>query len=227
MVNVKINGKWDILLPKHRADRPDWYTEKGWERKRLDSMHKHLGKNDVMFYIGAEEGEMPALCQMWGAKVAMFEPNPKVWPNIKYIWDVNKLEAPLFCYQGFASDRTNDDRDHNFHKFPECVNGEVIGDHSFMELRNRNTYEVKVDDVPLIPTALSIDVEGSEWQVLKGAEKTLKKHHPKIWLSLHPEFMYEHFKLYAYDCRNWIKDRGYKEILIDYQHEVHLLYLPL
>ena len=43
MVSAKLNGKFDIILPKHRADRPEWYTEKGWERNRLDSMYENIG----------------------------------------------------------------------------------------------------------------------------------------------------------------------------------------
>jgi hypothetical protein len=30
---------------------------------------KTLAKGDVVYYVGAEEGEMVALCQMWGAEV--------------------------------------------------------------------------------------------------------------------------------------------------------------
>ncbi len=40
MIKCKINGKFDIILPKHRADRPEWYTDNGWKKKRLEHMHK-------------------------------------------------------------------------------------------------------------------------------------------------------------------------------------------
>ena len=44
MVKAVINGEFEIMLPKHRADRPEWYTEKGWEKPRLKSMHEKIGK---------------------------------------------------------------------------------------------------------------------------------------------------------------------------------------
>lgn len=219
-----INGKWEIILPNHRADRPEWQIENGgWEKARLDSMHKHLGDEDVLFYVGTEEGDMAGLCAMWGAKMVLFEPNPRVWPNIKAIWKANKLEDPFWCLAGFASNKTTPYEIYS--GFPPCADGALIGDHGFKELQDPGDIpQIKIDDIDIIPTAISIDVEGSEWEVLRGAEQTLRKHKPKIWLSLHPEFMWRIYGEYSADLRNWIKDLGYKETLLDYQHECHLFY---
>jgi hypothetical protein len=137
MVPAVLNGKFSIVLPKHRADRPEWYTEKGWEKKRLESMHQYLMEGDTIFYVGSEEGEMPALCQMWGAEVVMFEPNDKVWPNTKVIWDANKLDPPLACFSGFASNRTSSKAPLILGGFPESANGEVIHDHGFKEVEDQ------------------------------------------------------------------------------------------
>ena len=226
MINCRVNGRWDILLPEHRKDI--WGREEGWEKPRLESMHKHLGKDDVLYYIGAEEGDMPALCQMWGARVVMFEPDYKVWANIKAIWKANKLEDP-WCWAGFASDKNSGMALYKgFYKFK----GEIITDHGFMELRNRNAPEITVDKLNddlsynhgLKITALSLDVEGSEWLVLKGAEKTLREYHPKIWLSVHPEIMLDHFGQKQEEMRKWIKSLGYKETFLENDHEIHLFY---
>lgn len=227
MQRVVINGKWGLDLPLHRASRPEWYTEKGWERKRLDSMFEHLGKEDTVFYVGSEEGEMPALCHMWGAKVFMFEPNDKVWPNTKAIWDANTLTPPLGCFVGFASSRTTPGLV-VLNAFPECADGPVISDHGFMNLLDEGAPQIRIDDLvgetKLVPTALSIDVEGSEWEVLKGAELTIKTLKPKIWLSLHPEFLFDKYKKYSYEVRRWLIEIGYREQLLEYEHECHLFY---
>ena len=58
-------------------------------------------------------------------------------------------------------------------------------------------------------------------------QKVMKEFRPKIWLSGHPEFMMMYWKEYLYDLRQFIKGIGYKETLIDYQHEVHLFYEPI
>lgn len=147
MVRAKLNGKYDIILPEHRAERPEWYTDKGWERERLDALHDEIkrqikaGIQPVVYYVGAEEGEMCALCQMWGAEVMMFEPNPLVLPNIRAIWEANELDPPLALFVGFASNVTDLEPPMpnplavGFAKeWPEAAYGELIGNHGFKEL---------------------------------------------------------------------------------------------
>lgn len=229
MIKSLLNGKYEITIPKHRADRPEWYTDTGWERERLDSIHSKLTQGDIVYYVGAEEGEMAALCQIWGAEVILFEPNNLVWPNIKSIWEANNLDAPLAIFNGFAANKDYKVAENFMRIWPQSANGEVIGNHGFKELADPGDIaQVKIDTIVniygTIPTAISLDVEGSEWEVLRGAEQTLNKYKPKIWLSGHPEFLYIHFGEYLGDLRAWIKNIGYKETLLDYQHEVHFYY---
>lgn len=237
MIDSLLNGEFQIILPEHRAKRPQWYTPEGWEKKRLKKLANKIsvgralkGVQHVVYYVGAEEGEMAALCQMWGARVVLFEPNDLVWPNIKAIWDANKLDYPILCFSGFASNHDSKTGEIYAQSFPPSADGEVIGNHGFKELADPGEIpQVKidtlVDQTAIVPTIISLDVEGSEWEVLRGAEKTLREYHPTIFLSLHPEFMYHHFKQHSGDLRKWIKDLGYTEELIDYQHEVHLVYV--
>lgn len=236
MIKAKLNGKWDIVLPKHRADRPEWYTEKGWEKKRLLAFEKEvnrqkkLGVKPVVYYVGAEEGEMCALAAMWGAKVLMFEPNDKVMPNIKAIWEANNLPMDDLFYPGFAGNELRDSQE--LVKVAD-ITGEVIHDHGFKELQAVDITHLPVTKIDTMvektgdaPTIITMDVEGAEFEVLKGAEQTIINHRPTIILSLHPEFLREFWGVYSRDVRNWIIDRRYTEDLIEYEHEVHLIYEP-
>ena len=234
MVTAVLNGKFEITLPKHRADRPEWYTEKGWERKRLDSMYSNLGKGDTIYYVGGEEGEMVALCQIWGSDVVIFEPNPKVWSHYPLLWEYNNLENPVACIPGFASNGNNNLVRIYRNEFPPEAESVIDAAHGFKELHSEGdeygqvTIDSCVYDHGLpVPTAITLDVEGSEWAVLTGAERVLREHRPKIWLSGHPEFMIMYWNKYLWDLRYWLMEIGYKETILDYQHEVHLFYEPI
>jgi FkbM family methyltransferase len=231
MVEAVINGEFEITLPKHRADRPDWYQPHGWEKPRLKHMSENISFKDVMYYVGAEEGEFPALCQMWGAEVVLFEPNPKVWSHFPLLWSANNLDLPLVCIPGFASDKINNLSRIYYNEWPPEVNAEIEIAHGFKELYlEGDTYgQITIDSCVYDhgikpPTAISLDVEGSEWRVLKGAERVIREYKPKIWLSGHPEFMLQQWNESLYNLRQWIKGLGYTEIILDYQHEVHLFY---
>jgi FkbM family methyltransferase len=231
MIKATINGEFEIILPKHRADRPDWYQPHGWEKLRLKSMHENISSEDVVYYVGAEEGEFPALCQMWGAEVVLFEPNPKVWSHFPITWSANNLKIPMVCVPGFASDKINNLARIYYNEWPPEVDNIIEAAHGFKELYlEGETYgQITIDSCVYDhnikpPTAISLDVEGSEWRVLGGAERTIREHKPKIWLSGHPEFMLQQWNESLHDLRQWIKGFGYKETLLDYQHEVHLFY---
>lgn len=242
LVKAKLNQRWELILPEHRADRPEWKELDGWEGPRLLSMSKNIGKGDVVYYVGAELGEMSALCAKWGADTVLFEPNYKSWPSIKQTYEANKLKEPLFNFLGFASNKTQleptkPDTALNL-KFgntedgwPECSKGDIEPAHGFSELVNEadGLPQIKIDDLidrikP--PTVITFDCEGSDWEVLKGAEETLKKYKPIIYASIHPEFMFAQFGEYSGDFRNWIKDFGYEERYLDYMHECHFVYWP-
>lgn len=230
MVNTKINGQYELMLPEHRAMRPEWET--GWEVKRIDTMINTLDEKDILFYIGCEEGDIPALIVKYtNCDIVLFEPNERVYPCIKAIWEGNNTKPPLDFYRGFASDHTLTaiprlkDR-----QFGGINIEDMISDHGFKHLHeNQSAFSVTIDTycniTKLIPTAITLDVEGSEFKVLKGAEKTLKEFKPKIWLSAHPEFMVLHYNQWLAELREYLILLGYREKLLEYpKHELHLYY---
>lgn len=228
MIPTKINNKWELLLPEHRAARPEWPV---WEYARLASINEHLGSHENIVYVGAEEGDLPALVLSFAplSEMTLIEPNGRVFPNIKAIWGANGLPEPR-VFVGFAGKESIGEMILHTGFGSDLFSGEVIGDHGFKELHdNKYLPVIAIDDIPMEKpiTALMIDVEGSEWEVLRGAKRTLREDRPKIWLSGHPEFMMRYWDQYLGDLRNWVKAYGYEERLLAYEHEVHLLYLPI
>jgi hypothetical protein len=137
----------------------------------------------------------------------------------------------MVCIPGFASDKINNLSRVYRKEWPPEVDQIIETAHGFKELYlEGDSYgQITIDSCVYDhkikpPTAICLDVEGSEWRVLGGAERVLKAYKPKIWLSGHPEFMLQQWNESLYNLRQWIKNLGYKETLLDYQHEVHLFY---
>lgn len=230
MIRTTINGKWELLLPKHRACRPEWAT--GWEPERLDAMRAVIGAGDIVFDVGAEEGDMSALYAQWGADTVLFEPNPLVWPNIRAIWESNGLKKPLAHYVGFAGPSTVhheafDAENADVDGWPRCSYGPMIAEHGFQHLAESAHVisSTRIDDVGIIPTVITIDVEGSEWEVLKGAEQTLRDHKPIVFVSVHPEMMYFNHNQGEAELHYWLKGLGYLPKHLAYDHEHHYMFL--
>jgi FkbM family methyltransferase len=234
MIPTTINGQWTLALPTHRAARPEWKT--GWETERIASMFEHIGAGGRIIYdVGAEEGDLPALWASWGNDVVAFEPNAKVWPNIKVIFDANGL-VPLATFSGFAADHDGD-RDVEFIGrresgvlWPTSSYGPVIGDHGFCNLCERpDIPRVKIDTVADVvgpPDAISCDVEGAELRVLLGAERVLREHRPLVWVSVHPQFMMDTHRDTPDDLFAYMTKVGYVAEHLATDHEEHWLFSP-
>lgn len=242
METIKINNKYKIKVLPHRAK---FYNEHpDWEKERFASMRKYIGKHDVVYYIGAEQGEIPALLQKWKAKVLVFEPNQKQWASIRKTFEINKLDRPEGLFAMFVGAKTNLlpknpdmelfggegwvlDEDN----WTKSSKGKINEESTFSELHNEKDGlpVVTIDDVASHakgPTAICIDVEGAEMEVLKGAENTILVYKPKIWLSVHPDFLKKYWKVKENDVLKFLYDRGYECELLADVHEKHYLCTP-
>jgi FkbM family methyltransferase len=231
MKETLINNKYGLWLPEHRAARPEWAT--GWEVERIEHMLSNLTKGDIVFDIGVEEGDISALLARETGKIVLFEPNPRVWPNIKAIWETNKLPKPIGKFVGFAG---NEDTYGRFEQpinkstWPICAYGDLIGDHGFKELayESDSIAQIKIDtfshETGLVPDLITIDVEGSEFEVLKGARSILENHKPLVYVSVHPEFMFRMFNQYSAELFGYMHDLGYKDKVLAFDHEWHTIF---
>lgn len=241
MIPTMVNGRWEILLPEHRAVRPEWPH---WEAARMASIHDAITSwpydfAPVIWDIGAEEGDMAGLFSMWGADVVAAEPNPRVWPNLRVIWEANGLRPMLAQFVGFIGDRTDTPAvplagtgwNMARGEWPPCAHGPVIGDHGFMNLYERpDVPRITLDDaVSFVGRCdmVTMDVEGAEMRVLAGANDVIARLRPLVWVSLHrPEFLEPHgdrpqdvFSFFAKHC--------YRSTLVDdAAHEQHWLFTP-
>lgn len=245
MIPTLINGRWELILPEHRAARPQWKIENGgWEPERLAAMAEVIGPGHVVYDIGAEEGDFPALWASWGADVVLVEPNPRVWPNIRVIFESNNIiDKVRTCFVGFAGDFERPYTEEFLAEhiglegesfWPRCAYGPIIGDHGFLVLPERP--DVSVTTIDSLsnkygpPTDITIDVEGAELTVLRGAKETLKNHRPMVFVSVHIDIPGIDEK-YPDDTRekldDYMKSLNYAGTHLATDHEVHMLYQPV
>jgi len=227
MKQVLLNGKYNLTLPDHRAERPEWIT--GWEVERIESMMANIEKGDLVLDIGTEEGDISALLAQKTGKIMMFEPNPLVWTNIRAIWEANNLPKPTAIFVGFASSITDLKDGGVSFDWPKCAYGELIGNHGFKELKDPGEIpQIKIDDFmydilePL--KMITMDVEGSEFEVLKGARETLLRHKPLVYVSVHPAFMADNHRQNYPMLKNYMEELGFEENYLTYDHELHILF---
>lgn len=217
----------------------------GWEPERLAAMHDVISAQErpVVFDVGAEEGDLPALWASWGADVVLVEPNPRVWPNVRFIFQANQLQDRVRgWFVGFAGDEPRDrpawDWEHVGHEtpWPRCAFGPLIGDHGFLVLPERPDCPVTTLDALAArhgpPTVVTIDVEGAELTVLRGAQRILAEARPDVFVSIHIDLPWIDEK-YPGDTGDKVREFmeafdyvefGGKPLAID--HEEHVWFSP-
>ena len=234
--DVMLNGRWPLTLPRARAERAEWHTDAGWERARLDAMHHAIEPGDLVCYLGAECGDMPALVASWGADMILVEPNWKAWPMIRRIWQANDLPAPVATFDGFAGDvpRKRFVTDERFvvGGWPPAADGTDEAPYDFRTLHSG------YDHLPVLTVDqirgkvgrrfdfVSLDIEGAEMRALVGAKHTLLDDRPVVFCSTHPDFLPQYGDTVA-DLHGYLAGLGYECTELDRAHEVHERWDPI
>lgn len=249
MIKIKANNKWDIILPKHRAERVEWTNEIGWEPERLDAEYEEITHQafysdyrPVVYCVGAEESDFPNLYCNWGADVVLIEPNPKVWSNIRVTFEANENEKHIVgSFVGFASDVISDATTDGLSvagalfigsQWPEAAYEPVIHDHGFRNLFEQTdttpqiTLDILGQTLPVYPTIITIDSEGSELQVLKGATEILKTVRPVVFVSIHEEFLKFWWNQTPQDVYDFMTKHDYVAEWLADDHETHVKFTP-
>lgn len=225
--------KYEFELPEPLAS---WDVFSYWESERIRSMEEHLEPGDILFDIGTEQGWCNlAYAHMVGPEnMVLIEPTSEFWPNIRATWEKNFDTSPLAFYDGLLSNKTNDLRNTNpntFKWWPDKATGDLIdrNKYQYIHQNDDNIPEMKVDDyvelTGIIPRALTMDTEGSELLILRGAEKTLKRHHPKLWVSIHPDMSIRDYGTTKGELLEYLEGLGYSYKHLATDHEEHYVFI--
>ena len=108
-------------------------------------------------------------------------------------------QTPLGCFAGFASNKVEQPTDLLESPFamqgdglwPGCAFMDAHQNNDFRNVLERahDTPQTTIDSLGISADIINMDIEGAEWEALKGAEKTLRKYKPLVFVSIHPSFM--------------------------------------
>lgn len=215
-----------LNLPEPLAS---WDVFEYWERPRVEHMRATLQRGDTLFDVGAEFGWQSVVYakMVCPENMVLVEPSTEFWPNIRQIWERNVLtvEPPKACYHGLFSDKTSDPA--TLKGWPQAsVDGPLATAQHYRSLKHKGgAKEITLDDfvagTKIVPRAVTMDVEGAELLVLRGAMDTLKRHKPLLWVSIHPTLMDKTYGHRGGDVHALLQSAGYTGTFLSVDHEEH------
>lgn len=186
-----------------------------WEKTVSEQLTRYIKPGNTFVDIGANVGYhslfVASLLNGTGS-VHAFEPIPHLCKQINssikknvfsnvHIYQIGlgekDLEIPLYI-------RDENMGGSSIFEFPEL---NLVKPSSTTEINIKSLDEV-IKEEPKIDL-IKIDVEGYEFEVLRGARKTLKKYHPVIFLEFSPIFYKSDYKSKATEFVSYLKDFGY------------------
>lgn len=232
MKELTVNGRYRVNAPDWQLDWDGWTQ---WEKTRFASMEANLTHDDVLFDIGSEDGVISAIYAQFvrPENMCLLEPAPENWPNIREIWNMNDYPDPLACFMGFAGEKTQllGDMQSGWPEVSaEPLERRKVYRYLFEENHVEQTDTITLDDwssyLGVIPTAITMDVEGAELLVLTGMKRLLEEHRPKVWVSVHPDLMQKNFHQDHHEVGGFMQKHGYDGRVLGVDHETHVFYTP-
>ena len=218
----------------------DWDVFDYWELERFNSMRDNLKPGMVLFDIGTEQGWCNLIYASFVGpeNMVLIEPTQEFWPNIKQIWERNYPGVqPKGFYDGLIGEDYTDRRYlaktvKLFEQWPACADGDMIdrNKYQYIDDNSEDVPQITIDDYVrisgIVPDALTMDTEGAEIVILRGAEKTLREHKPLVWASVHPDLAIEHGFGDTKNVYEFMEKMGYDHKYLATDHEVHELFYP-
>lgn len=205
----------------------EWDVYEHWERERVRHMRQNLSKGEILFDVGAEMGWLSVVYgQIVGpSNMVLIEPTKEFWPNIRAVWSRNFDTLPLAVYHGLFSDKTTSKEVDEI--WPRASRGDVIDKLAYTYIHD-NPQQIKeitideyVNQTGIVPNALTIDTEGSELLILKGAKETLAHRNLKVWVSIHPDLGERDYGVKRQDTIDYLNEQGYVGKHLSTDHEEH------
>lgn len=217
-VRIQVERGMNLLLDPRDLVPVTILRTKEWQPEVWNAISPALSENSVFFDVGAHIGYFSLkAAQRVGktGRVVSFEPNPEIVKqlreNVTASHAGNVIVEPIAC--------TDRDQMLTLYAAPEINTGAsslVRENAEISEKEAPRAYRVRgrpIDDVVrelglTRVDAIKVDVEGAEVLVLRGAENTLKRFHPKLVTEMIPRQLAS-FHTTVDDLKNLLADAGY------------------
>ncbi len=195
---------------KHQLSNPDINE---WESYLVNYFKSNVNEGDTVIDIGGYVGTHSiVLSKLVGNKgrVYTFEPFPVSFNTLFYNIINNKCFNVILYNCGLGNTNT-------IMKLPNiCKTINTVFNWGCIKLEDKedkedkisdnNVYIKKLDDFNINPKLIKIDVEGMEFNVLLGAENTIKKNKPILIVEIN----YEEDEYNYTNVKNYLWSLGYK-----------------
>ena len=184
-----------------------------------------LCPGDIVYDVGAHIGTYTLMALKGigaGGRVIAYEPfaftRRYLAQHLEWNGNASRVMTRPVCCGAVPGQRT-------FYFAPdraEGMNGLVPVEGFSEQMVEVTTLDREVMEIGLPPSVIKIDVEGAEWDVLRGAEAILRDHRPRLALSLHPAALAKQGAS-AVDVLGWLEALGYDNEIVARDHEIHVI----
>lgn len=196
IVRGPLAGRWWLPASRGKVLR---ILNGSYEREQTRLFREHLRPGDTVLDVGAHVGYYTLLSSVLvGERGAVwaFEPNPRNAAFLRRHVELNR-RGNVQVEQAAVSSAEGTAR----FDFGTGSGTGHLAEQGALEVRT-----VRLDDFcrkhALRPSAVKIDVEGAEMEVLAGGEETIRRDRPTIFLSTHGAEVHRR-------CLAWLRERGY------------------
>ncbi len=147
-----------------------------------------LSKGDLFIDAGAHCGFWSLQASKYYRKIIAIEPTRKTAKSLRTNLRTNRadnvevVEAALSGSEGYAT----------FYEWPDGAMGNSLYpapvtytlDYGFSD-KASTVRTVSIDSLGVKPTVIKLDIEGAEYDAIRGGRVTIAKYHPKLFIEIH------------------------------------------
>jgi FkbM family methyltransferase len=212
-LNCRIDHDVSFLAPFNCKDELASLTRTAQGRAEFDSVARAARTGGVLFDIGAHSGLISALfCAANSSnRVFSFEPSPLLTERLVAIRDLNQFGERMRIEQYGIGEK-----DAVVEMALDPIGGFVQAQHFDHSMWGApQPVRVKLESIAQaaerlhsIPEFLKIDIEGYEFEAIKGSQEFIARHKPTIFLELHLNYLDER-QLSARSIVTMLLEAGY------------------